>query len=769
MSTTTSPPVADADDVAELDDVTAADEVLPGPDDGSPDEPDHESFDPGPLPLRISIATFFPVVAAAIMVGGIFKGVPPRVTAIVAGALAIALAVVASRVRRASVANGIVVVGLFGIGILLVATSGLDNVFDLGTQIAESRAEGDVLRPPVPFSPGWQAIIAWLVAMLGFTAAWTGIVLKRPSIGVLLPLPIAGIATISVPESQQVASGIAVLVLFAIGMGVLSSGDNAGDDEAGPSMAFEVRRSLRQIPLIAVITVALFFLSKANFLFPAPLIDPTQEPQAPKTVPLSEVVDRVLFTTDDCGITGPWRIGSLDVYTGEDWRLPPFADNQLTEIPASGIVNEELQPGVACEFEVLGLDGSVLPGLPNATGIRTTGPLLSYDSRSGNIRVSEGQIEPGLVYTVVAAQVPTIEQLTQAQGSVPPEVVQFTDIPPAPPGVQDLIAQAPGTSKWEQFDFLRTWVLDNVVATGQGVPIPITPDRVEEMIVGEQKGSPYEIVAAQAMLARWIDVPSRIGYGFDGGEEVEGRDGYLEVRPKHGASFPEVYFPGFGWLPVIGTPRQAEASVGSDQEQNEDPNILPSNDIAVELYLPTVTPPPSVFTQQLRKGLLIAVPSLLLLVLVYYLYPAVRKLLMRARRRSWAARSGARARIALSYAEFRDLATDLGFGDASLTPLEFVDRLVDDEEHLQFAWLVTRTLWGDLSMDVTEDHAAHAEELSRSLRRRMSQAQPVSLRLVAAVSRLSLRSPFSPEIDRSRTTSKPPSEEVERELAHAGS
>ena len=28
--------------------------------------------------------------------------------------------------------------------------------------------------------------------------------------------------------------------------------------------------------------------------------------------------------------------------------------------------------------------------------------------------------------------------------------------------------------------------------------------------------TPYEIVAAEALLARWAGVPARIGFGFDG-------------------------------------------------------------------------------------------------------------------------------------------------------------------------------------------------------------------------------------------------------------
>jgi hypothetical protein len=128
----------------------------------------------------------------------------------------------------------------------------------------------------------------------------------------------------------------------------------------------------------------------------------------------------------------------------------------------------------------------------------------------------------------------------------------------------------------------------------------------------------------------------------------------------------------------------------------------------------------------------------------------VRKSLVRGRRREAARAAGPRARIALAYAEWRDLATDFGYPHATDTPLMFLERFVDDAEHAELAWLTTRAIWGDLRTSVTDDHAAAAEELSRALRQRLSSSQPATMRFVAAVSRLSLRDPYAPETDLTR-------------------
>ena len=741
---------------AEEPEVPAATDVAAGEPTGTGGDAGAESAenDRDPSPIRTGVSIAFPVLAAAIMVGGVFLGVSPRIYAGIAGLLGIALAIVASKVRKPLAANALIAGGIFLIGLVLLLPSGPDNLANVRGLVKEAAESGDVLRPPVPFTAGWIAISCWLMALVGFVTGWVAIALRKSAIALLLPMPVAAIGGISVPKAAQIPSGLAVLVLFAVGLGLLASSQSLGDGDERPPIGYELRKALKSLPILVVITVLLGVLSQADFLFPKPVIDPTQEAQKPKTVPLSEVEDRVLFSVESA-ISGPWRIGSLDVYDGKDWRLPPFAENSLRDVPRSGVVDPELTAGVKATFTVAGLGGAVLPTVPNTVGIVAEGPKLAYDDRNANIRVGQGQIQAGLKYSVTAAGLPTIENLRETTAAAPAEVQRFAEIPvDPPPAAQALLDQAKAeqTNKWDQFDFLRTYLLDNVTAAGAGVPGSVTPEIVQDMLAGSKEGSPYEIVAAQAMFARWLGIPSRIGYGFDGGELI---DGQLQVRPKNGATFVEVYFPGYKWLPVIGTPKKAKPSVGGDPSQQQfDPSVLPSDDVTVQLFLPVVVPPGSILFEQIRQAVFIAVPILLLLGLAYICYPALKKSRVRARRRRAAALAGPRARIALSYAEWRDHATDFGFDHPTDTPLMFLDRFIPDDEHTEYAWLVTRALWGDLQSDLSIDTATAAEELSRSLRRRLSQTQPLTVRAVSRVSRLSLRHPYAPETDLSKKGGK---------------
>ena len=719
-----------------------------------------EEVEPEQESVRTAVAMSFPVIAAGIMVGGIYIGFSPRIFACLAGLLGLALAVGTSQIKnRLGLTYVLILGGLFGIGLLMVGLSSPGDVFGVQSLVSEVRADRAVSRPPVDFDLGWRALVGWVMGIVGFGVGWVALAIRRPALGLLIPLPIAAVAGISVPESAQKVSGLAVLILFCIGLGLLASEQAAGEDGTRPPISYEIRKALKAIPLLAAITVALVLLTQVDFLFPDSLYDPAEEPQKPKPQPLSEVKDRVLFATDSPDdVTGPWRMGVLDVYDGSDWRLPPFASNRVEEVPKDGIVDDDLEPNLEVTFTVAGLGGAVLPGLPNTVGISARGAVAGaagFDTRSGNIRLVNGAAEAGMTYTVLAASPPSVDDLKAVTDEVPDDIKPLRCFgkspgedcspPEAPPAVQGLLDSATGESLWERFDFARTWILNNIVVSGKGTPISITPQRLDEMIGVDKKGSPFEIVAAQAMLARYLGLPSRIGYGFDGGEEVNDK---IEVRPRHGAAFVEVYFPGFKWLPVIGTPLKAEPTVGSNPDElRTEEGILPSDDIAVEIFMPTVVPPQSVFAEQLARVLLIAIVVVLLALLVYTLLPAIRKTRMRARRRAHALESGTRARIALAYTEWRDYATDFGFQYSTDTPLMFLDRFVDDDEHAELAWLTTRVLWGDLQHDSSPVLASVAEELSRSLRRRLAATQPATVRAVAMVSRLSLRDPYAPEMN----------------------
>src|SRR5437660_6385671 len=139
--------------------------------------------------LRLAVAVAFPTIAAAVMVGGIFAGARGRIDTVVAGLLGVALAYAVSRVGKPLVANALLLGGVIAIGLVVVALASPGNVLGLGRAIAEARSQGSLARPPVPFTSGWQAIAAWVMALVALTATWVAVVVDRPALGIIIPLP----------------------------------------------------------------------------------------------------------------------------------------------------------------------------------------------------------------------------------------------------------------------------------------------------------------------------------------------------------------------------------------------------------------------------------------------------------------------------------------------------------------------------------------------------------------------------------------------------
>lgn len=748
MTSVLEPPVTEApprEDAADPLDPDAA--LEPGQADGEGEGEEQAAPAEFRVPAgRASLGVALSTLAASVMVGGVFLGVEARFIAGFASVAGVLLAFFARRIKGAALANVALLAGVGVIGLLAMVPDGIDTIGRVGELVAQAAKDGDILRPPVEFTTGWHAITGWLLAAVGMAAGWTALVLQKPTVGLLIPLPLAVIAGISVPKDQQVASGIAVVVLFAAALGVVATGQLVGEEDERPSLSFQLRRAGRSLVVIAGLTVLLALASTQGFLFPKPTFNPASTAQLPKTVPPTNAPDRVLFSVKSQS-TGPYRVGVLDVYDGEAWRFAPVAEASLQDVPSSGVILPNVSTGVVADVTIAGYSGSaVLPSTYRLIGVVAQGPKFSYDQRSDTVRVAQGQLIAGFRYQIASASLPKVDELRRVVGEVPDKQKPFLDAPPVPARLQPVLADLRRANNWDTFVAIRQRVLSSVVANGAGIPKPVPPARVEQLLLGEDKqGSPYEATAAIALMSRWAGIPSRIGFGFQADPTAKSPEGAFTVRPKDAISYPEVYFDGYGWLPVTGLPQKAKAnSSNSNAQKNKD--VKPSDDFGVQLALPEQTPPPSRLAQTLLVILLVAAGVALVTYLGYLVSPALRKVYIRSKRRARARELGPRAQIALAYAEFRDADTDLGYGFEADTPLAHLSRFAEDAEHRELAWLVTRALWGDLRNDVTPAMAAHAEELSRALRQRLNSAHPATLRILAVFSRASLKKPYAPEL-----------------------
>ncbi|HUP85983.1 MAG TPA: transglutaminase domain-containing protein [Acidimicrobiales bacterium] len=696
--------------------------------------------------LRSALAAGLSTAAVGLVVGGIFGSWAARGLGLAAAAIGAGWALLSARSSRATAMQAAMPVVLLVVSaaLLITAPGGPGSMLDA---VREAIAAGRAIRPPVPFDPGWRVLIVMVVGMLGFGAASVALGANAPKLGIVLPLPFLGLASVTQPESEQLLAGVFAFVPVLAAIAVLYGGDLDQTRDLGS--AFELKRLVRGLLAAVPLVGVLLALGSANFLFPDPVFDPDDKPQKPRAAPLSADQDRVLFeVSSGAPFTGPWRTGALDVYEDDSFLIAGFDRHRLVDLDRTGIVSKirtsATQNRVTITVRDIG-NSAVVPILGGTTQVESDGDLV-LDPRTTTLRVPTGRAPAGLVYTLSVPGYASESELADAVAGSGPSLALQRAVPPPPPGVQALLDQSP-TNPWKRLDFLRTKLLGAVTAKGVGAPIPVARARVEEMLAGKGTATPFEIVAAEALLARWAGVPSRVGFGFDGvnAEEVGGVS-VSTVRPRNAAQWLEVWFDGYGWVPLVGSPAKAEASLDTDPNARFDPGIEPSDDVAVEVYLPFELEDLTQLYQRIRDRVAQALPAVVLLASAWIGWPFGAKVIRRSRRRRWATAHDARTRVAVEYAELRDFAIDLGVGDIYDTPLEYLSKVRDDREHAELAWLASRALYGDLRTDLTDADVLAAEELSASVRRRLAEAQPLQVRLLAHVSRASIDQPYTTEV-----------------------
>ena len=690
--------------------------------------------------LQTCLAITLSTAAAAVMLSGVFTGATPRVVALAPAVVGPSIVLLSYRFSRPALVQYLTAPLAIAIGTVLALAGGGTGSASLPTLVADAVRGGGLGQPPVAFVPGWRFLLVVVITMLGAGAASLGTGLSRPRLGICVAVPaVVGGALVQPPGSAVTNSAIS-LVLLVAGLVVAST----ATDAAGAS--FEIVRLVRAVGGLVLLGVALTVLGQAGFLLPTAKQEHVVPPRPPTVSP--PLSDRVLFTvTPASGAdSGPWLTGVLDSYRNDTWLLPAFDRSKLIRIRSGRPLPSA--PGVATQsgprritVRIGDLPGKNLPALDLTRTIDRPDLSLQWDPHSDEL-LSVGQQAPaGTSYVVTAEALPTADQLTHA-GNPPASMASYLSAPAAPPAVAHVLAAAEGDSAYQRLQAVRTYLYSHVVAEGRGIPVPVSAARVAQMFAGSH-ATPFEITAAEALLARWAGVPSRIGFGYEGGIRL--RDASLAVHPVNGSTWLQTWWSGIGWVSIVGRPAQAVTPTSLAAHQH-DLGVRTNGQLALVVHVPVRLASLRGLYDDIRYYVLVTLPWVLLLALLVIFHPVAWKLARAQRRARWARHRGPAAHVLVAYASLRDRLRDLNAPLPNATPLEFCAALRVDDEHAELAWLVTRCLWGDLARDLRAEDVDAAQEMSRSIRRRVLRAQKFTARVAAAASRASLRDPWTRDI-----------------------
>ena len=249
-----------------------------------------------------------------------------------------------------------------------------------------------------------------------------------------------------------------------------------------------------------------------------------------------------------------WRSGLFATYTGPGWQ--PL-DETFTELPLSeaGSLPVGRYP-LRQQFEIVASHGEAL--------FAVSQPISGSEAAS----VFVGQRGDGTTllrgtannYSVMSwATRVTVAELRAAPTDVPPELAAvYLQLPPdLPQRVRDLAGEVMGGAR-DNFD--RAVLVQDYLRAGFAYDLSVPPppdgrDAVDYFLFEQRGGFCSHFASAMAVLLRAEGVPVRVATGYAMGEYDYERAAY-RVPGAAAHAWPEVYFPGYGWVEFEPTPAQ---------------------------------------------------------------------------------------------------------------------------------------------------------------------------------------------------------------------
>ena len=269
-----------------------------------------------------------------------------------------------------------------------------------------------------------------------------------------------------------------------------------------------------------------------------------------------------------------WRVRVYDQYVDNKWQSKyifdePFSPDQspLSLADANGQSSEFIFTTPQTNLGVL-----VTPAHPLWVSRPTT--LTFTPSVGKNVDPLLFSVDPpvlaGEQYTVHAnIYNPTIDQLQKAGVSYPAWVRDhYLQLPVnLSPQITDLARSliAGLTTPYDKTVAITQYLRDNITYTATIEPPPTGADPLTWFLFGSRKGFCDYYASAEVIMLRSLGIPARLVVGFAQGE-FEAPDWYT-VRDKDAHAWPEVYFPGIGWVefePTSGQPALVRAATAAD-------------------------------------------------------------------------------------------------------------------------------------------------------------------------------------------------------------
>ena len=175
--------------------------------------------------------------------------------------------------------------------------------------------------------------------------------------------------------------------------------------------------------------------------------------------------------------------------------------------------------------------------------------------------VSDPPLSAGEVYSVRASiSTPTIEQLRDSAPNPYPDwvIARYTQLPPNFSERVAALATAIAADQATPYDktiAVTNWLRSNITYQTTIPTIPAGTDPIEWFLFDAKVGFCNYYATSEVLMLRSLGIPARINVGYAEGTWSPEESNY-QVSGKEYHAWPEVFFPGIGWVPFEPTVSQ---------------------------------------------------------------------------------------------------------------------------------------------------------------------------------------------------------------------
>lgn len=166
---------------------------------------------------------------------------------------------------------------------------------------------------------------------------------------------------------------------------------------------------------------------------------------------------------------------------------------------------------------------------------------------------------------------PTIRQLRDAGQNYPIWVAdKYLQMPEGfSPRIRELAGQiaAPYDNPFDKAAAITNYLRDEIEYVGFISPPEGNVDPLEYMLFVDRKGFCNYYASAEVLMLRSLGIPARLAVGYAQGEPNQQNSIYV-VRERDLHAWPEVYFPGYGWVEFEPTANQEPLERPLDRDES---------------------------------------------------------------------------------------------------------------------------------------------------------------------------------------------------------